>query len=178
MATFDASKALLLDLRDLPQQPGKQLQIQRVVPAPSGLANPMIGVPPGSDLQLSLRLESLVDGVLVTGSVQGRVDGECARCLEKIHDELVVDFAQMYLYEATADDDDETEVHLIDGEQIDIEPELRSLVVLALPFTPLCSPDCPGLCAECGAELADHPDHHHEAPIDPRWAALQGFEPR
>jgi uncharacterized protein len=48
-------------------------------------------------------------------------------------------------------------------------------VVLALPFQPLCQDDCPGLCAECGARLADDPGHKHEEPIDPRWAALHGL---
>jgi len=46
--------------------------------------------------------------------------------------------------------------------------------VLALPMSPLCREDCPGLCAECGARLADTgPDHRHDAAVDPRWAALQ-----
>jgi len=45
-------------------------------------------------------------------------------------------------------------------------------VVLALPFQPLCREDCPGLCVECGARLADDPEHRHDAPVDPRWAAL------
>jgi uncharacterized protein len=49
---------------------------------------------------------------------------------------------------------------------------LRDAVVLALPFQPLCQDDCPGLCVECGARLADDPDHRHEDPTDPRWAAL------
>ena len=44
--------------------------------------------------------------------------------------------------------------------------------MLALPFQPLCNDDCPGLCTECGARLADDPNHTHDAAIDPRWAAL------
>jgi uncharacterized protein len=50
---------------------------------------------------------------------------------------------------------------------------LLGAVVLALPFQPVCQDDCPGLCTECGARLADDPDHRHEAAVDPRWAALQ-----
>jgi uncharacterized protein len=46
--------------------------------------------------------------------------------------------------------------------------------VLALPMSPLCREDCPGLCAECGVPLADAgPGHRHDAAVDPRWAALQ-----
>ena len=59
---------------------------------------------------------------------------------------------------------------------LDLEPLLRDAVVLALPFQPLCEDDCPGLCAECGARLADDPDHAHEAAIDPRWAGLAALQ--
>jgi uncharacterized protein len=46
--------------------------------------------------------------------------------------------------------------------------------VLALPMSPLCREDCPGLCAECGVPLADAgPGHQHDDAADPRWAALK-----
>ena len=60
----------------------------------------------------------------------------------------------------------------LEDDLVDLEPLLRDAVVLALPFQPLCQDDCPGLCAECGARLADDPDHAHDEPVDPRWAAL------
>jgi len=59
------------------------------------------------------------------------------------------------------------------GDLFDLEPAVRDAVVLMLPANPVCRPDCPGLCVECGAHLADLPaDHSHEV-VDPRWAALQ-----
>jgi len=70
--------------------------------------------------------------------------------------------------------DDEEDVRELEGDLIDLEPALRDTVVPALPFQPLCRPDCPGLCSECGARLADDPDHSHET-LDPRWAALGGL---
>ena len=69
--------------------------------------------------------------------------------------------------------DDETS--RLEDDMLDLEPLLRDAVVLALPFTPLCEDDCPGLCIECGARLADDPDHQHDAEVDPRWAALRGL---
>ena len=71
----------------------------------------------------------------------------------------------------TADDEDD-DVSRLEGDLLDLEPLLRDAVVLALPFQPLCRDDCPGLCTECGARLADDPDHQHDEPVDPRWAAL------
>ena len=71
-------------------------------------------------------------------------------------------------------DSDEDEVHELVGDLIDLEPVLRDAVVPTLPFKPVCRPDCPGLCSECGARLADDPDHHHDV-FDPRWSARRGM---
>jgi uncharacterized protein len=62
----------------------------------------------------------------------------------------------------------------LDGDLLDLEPAFRDALVLALPMSPLCREDCPGLCAECGVPLAEAgPGHRHDAAVDPRWAALQ-----
>ena len=68
------------------------------------------------------------------------------------------------------------EVSRLEDDLLDLEPLLRDAVVLALPFQPLCQDDCPGLCVECGARLADDPDHGHDAAIDPRWAGLTALQ--
>ena len=75
--------------------------------------------------------------------------------------------------EAGDDAEDEDTLQLED-DLFDLESVLRDAVVLALPMQPVCQDDCPGLCSECGARLADDPDHHHEV-ADIRWAALQGL---
>ena len=62
----------------------------------------------------------------------------------------------------------------LEGDLFDLEPVLRDAVVPALPFQPVCRDDCPGLCSECGAHLADDPQHHHDV-IDPRWSALSAL---
>ena len=70
--------------------------------------------------------------------------------------------------------DDEGIIYHLDGDLLDLEPVLRDAVVLALPMSPLCREDCPGLCAECGVPLADAgPGHRHDEATDPRWAALK-----
>jgi uncharacterized protein len=82
---------------------------------------------------------------------------------------------QLYAYPdqmpQDAEDDDTEE---LEGDLVDFEPVLRDAVVLALPFQPVCREDCPGLCSECGARLADDPGHQHDQ-VDPRWAALQSL---
>jgi uncharacterized protein len=119
-------------------------------------------------------LESVVEGVLVTGSASVELRGECVRCLTEISDELEVDLQELYVYpgsEAT-----EEEASRLEGELIDLEPLLRDAVVLDLPFQPLCRDDCEGLCASCGADLNVDPTHAHEDSIDPRWGTLTSIE--
>ncbi|MCW2793016.1 MAG: hypothetical protein JWO76_2114 [Nocardioides sp.] len=130
-------------------------------------------VPEGSPVELDLRLEAVMEGVLVTGSATAGLVGECVRCLEPIKDEMSARFQELFVYDDhDHDPDEDDETSQLEKDLLDLEPVLRDAVVLALPFQPLCQEDCPGLCVECGARLADDPDHGHDAAIDPRWAGL------
>jgi uncharacterized protein len=172
---LDPRAPLVLDTRELGRRPGSQRELSLSVPAPADLGIEVLGVAEGSQVGLDLRLEAVMEGVLVTGTAHAGLVGECVRCLEPIEDDLVARFQELYLYDDgdhDEDADEESDVHRLEGDLVDLEPALRDAVVLALPFQPLCEEDCPGLCAECGARLADDPDHAHEAPIDPRWAGL------
>jgi uncharacterized protein len=173
LSKLDPRAPLVLDTRELGRRPGSQREVSRTVPAPADLGIEVLGVPEGSPVELDLRLEVVMEGVLVTGTATADLAGECARCLEPISDEIEVRFQELFVYEDQGvDPDEELEVSMLQNDLVDLEPLLRDAVVLALPFQPLCRDDCPGLCTECGARLADDPDHAHDAPVDPRWAAL------
>jgi uncharacterized protein len=167
---LDPRAPLVIDTRELGRRPGSMRTIRRAAPAPEQLGMDMIRVPVGADLDLDLRLESVMEGVLVSGRVSAPLAGECGRCLEPVTSTIEVELLELYAYpESEAPDD---EVSRLVGDLIDLEPALRDAVVLALPLTPLCEDDCPGLCVECGARLADVDCGHSQAPVDPRWAAL------
>ncbi|MEO5663121.1 MAG: YceD family protein [Nocardioides sp.] len=180
MTSLDPRAPLVLDTRELGRRPGSQLEMVRTVPAPAELGIEVLHVPEGSPVELDLRLEAVMEGVLVSGSATAELDGECARCLEPIEDEISVRLQELFVYDDvrhdSSDTDLEDETSRLEDDLLDLEPLLRDAVVLALPFQPLCEEDCPGLCVECGARLADDPEHGHEEPIDPRWAGLQGLE--
>jgi uncharacterized protein len=146
------------------------LVLSRTVPAPTDLGVDVIGVPEGSQIQLDLRLESVVEGVLVSGSALVRFEGECVRCLDELSFDNAVPFQELYFYPDQSVDDEEA--RRLEGDAFDLEPVLRDAVVLGLPFQPVCRDDCPGLCPECGVRLADVPDHAHDRD-DPRWDALR-----
>ena len=149
--------------------------VSRTVPAPAGLRGELVGVPDGSDLVLDLRLESVSEGVLVSGTAQVALSGECARCLEPLTESLEVDVQQLFVYPGHENEADDDEIGRLVDDYIDLEPLLRDAVVLALPLAPVCRDDCPGLCPDCGARFAEvGPDHGHDE-VDPRWAALRAM---
>ncbi|HET9858765.1 MAG TPA: YceD family protein [Nocardioidaceae bacterium] len=170
---LDPRAPLVLDTRELGRRPGSQRTVSFSAPAPADLGIEVLSVPEGSPVEFDLRLEAVMEGVLVTGTAQADLEGECARCLEDLHDDIVADFQELFVYDGSEAGEDEAS--RLEGDLLDLEPLLRDAVVLSLPFQPLCRDDCPGLCIECGARLADDPGHQHEEPIDPRWAALQGL---
>jgi uncharacterized protein len=172
---LDPRSPFVLDIRELGRRPGSMLRVRRTAQATDDLGTDVIAVRKGSPLDLDLRMESVVEGVLVSGVVSATASGQCVRCLDDLQLEVEVDVQQLYVYpgQGPADAEDE-ETDELAGDLIDIEPVLRDAVVLALPFQPVCREDCPGLCSECGVHLADQPGHRHEQ-VDPRWAALQSL---
>jgi uncharacterized protein len=176
---LDARSELVLDTHELGRGVGRTMLVQRTAEAPAELGIDVIGVPQGSPIELDLRLEAVGEGVLVTGTADVKLAGQCVRCLVDVTDMTVADLQELYVYPGNEADDAETEDeirHLV-GDLLDLEPALRDAVVLELPFQPLCRPDCAGLCPECGADLNADPEHQHEAPVDPRWSGLASWPP-
>jgi uncharacterized protein len=164
----------VFDMRALGNRPGEFRDEKRMATAPDGLGSGLVLVTAGGDVTLDLRFEAVSEGVLVTGSAVAPLTGECARCLDPLTFSIEVSFQELYRYlPDPGEDEDDGEERFLNGDFLDLEPAFRDAVVLALPLSPLCRDDCPGLCAECGAQLADvGPDHGHGDKVDPRWGAL------
>jgi uncharacterized protein len=178
---LDPRAPLVLDTRELGRRPGSERRVTLTAPAPADLGIEVLHVPEGSPVEFDIRLEAVVEGVLVTGTAEAVLVGECVRCLEEISREITADFQELFVYDGDGSAGEETEdgeTSRLEGDLVDLEPLLRDSVVLALPFQPLCQDDCPGLCVECGVRLADDPEHRHEEAVDPRWAALQRLQPQ
>jgi DUF177 domain-containing protein len=171
----DPAAPWVIDTRDLGRRAGAMRRYRREVELPAGLGMPVIGLPAGERIVVDVRLESVVEGVLVSGTASAMVTGECARCLDLVTDRLVVELTELFAYPDTATDGttDPDEVSRVVDDLIDLEPVVRDAVLLALPQAPLCQEGCLGLCPECGGKRAElGADHRHET-IDPRWAALK-----
>ena len=96
---LDPRAPLVLDTRELGRRPGSLRRKALAAPAPADLGIEVLRVPEGSPIDLELRLEAVMEGVLVTGQAKAELAGECARCLGEIHDELVADFQELFVYE-------------------------------------------------------------------------------
>ncbi|MEU3271673.1 DUF177 domain-containing protein [Saccharomonospora sp. NPDC006951] len=171
----DARDPWLIDTHELGRRPGSSLPVRREIPVGTALGVPdVITVPEGASVSVDLLLESVVEGVLVTGSAVAPTEGQCSRCLDPMKGTVEVDLTELFAYpESTTDETtDPDEVSRVVDDRIDLRPLVRDAIVLALPLVPLCSDDCAGLCAGCGVKWADLDAGHGHETIDPRWAAL------
>ncbi|NNH72659.1 DUF177 domain-containing protein [Nocardia uniformis] len=167
----------VLDVRSLGRAPGSRKDVHRTVTTAARIGLEMVGIPVGAQVEMDLTLQSVSEGVLVTGSVRAPIEGECSRCLESFTDELELQLTELFAYpnSATEQTTEEDEVHRLVDDMVDLEPVVIDAVGLELPLQPLCEPDCAGLCPECGVRMAiASSDHGHEI-LDPRWAKLATF---
>lgn len=182
-----------IPISQLSLKPGNTQDIDHVImPAPSGIGDNLVGIPEGTDVTVNGMLESLADGILFTGTISAPFDAECARCLDPIHDTITVAPVVFYTYEEdmpASFSSDEEEVDIIASQDetddtyplspqsiyLNMEALVRDSLAQTLPLQPLDREDCRGLCPQCGINLNDHPDHHHDV-VNIQWAALEGLK--
>ncbi len=154
-------------------------------PAPSGIGDEVIGVKEGADVHVSGSFDSIVDGLIFTAQINAPVHAECTRCLTPIIKDWTTSVTTFFPYEDKRESASAGEVDIIAGEEesedtypllnngafAHIEAMLRDTLVEELELQPLCREDCLGLCSQCGVNLNENPEHHHEA-SDIRFAAL------
>lgn len=159
-----------IPVHDLMHKPGTMRELTTELTLEADLGAGLAQVSKGGSIDLELRLESVHEGIYVSGLLKTEAEAECSRCLDPVKVPIRVDIQELFAYSLQVEDD-----LVIQDEQIDLEQVIVDSVVLNLPFTPICKADCLGLCAECGAKLNEDPDHAHEAKIDSRWTELQKF---
>jgi uncharacterized protein len=160
----------IVPVHELTKRPGQMSEVELDITLETPMGAGVASVPTGQVVELDLRLESVHEGILATGELSVLASAVCSRCLEPLELPLEVDFQELFAYSLEQEDD-----FLVRDEKIDLEQAITDAVVLSLPFKPVCSEDCLGLCSECGMKLAENPDHVHQAKIDSRWSELESF---
>lgn len=164
---------LRIDVARLGRRPGSLETLVETVSSPSRIGLDLVAIDQGTPLDLDLQLQSVSEGVLVTGTVSAPTTGECSRCLGPVTGHVEIYLTELFGYPDTATEatTEEDEVGRIVDDTVDLEQAIIDAVGLELPLSPVCRDDCPGLCPQCGIPLASEPDHQHDL-IDPRWAKL------
>lgn len=171
---------LIIDIARVGRRPGSMFALRNTVMSTVRIGVELIAIEQDAPLDLDLRVESVSEGVLVTGTVAAPTVGECARCLTPVSGHVEITLTELFAYpdSTTSATTAEDEIARVIDDTVDLEQPIVDAVGLALPFAPLCRPDCPGLCPECGVMLATaEPDHHHDL-IDPRWSKLTAIKPQ
>ncbi len=126
-----------------------------------------------------IRLQRTNRGILVNGQIGAPLRRTCGRCLEPFVDEVEVSLAEEFVPSVDPESgtplippaEDEATVPINEHHEIDLGPVLHDELLLTEPMTPLCQPNCAGLCPACGSR-ADDFHQHVEEEVDPRLAVL------
>ena len=164
---MERSSEFVIDVRKLglAGSPGSWESIATTVRAPEDLRIELIGVPQGDPVELDLRLESVVEGIFVSGTVRATAKAQDARTLDDLEMPLDAAIEELFVYEADPQDE---ESQLVQAGLLDLEPAVRDAVVMSLPFRPLKDGDDGEFHYTLGEDITeDEPEE------DPRWAALK-----
>lgn len=173
-------------------RPGQSKDVDADFPAPSGIGDEVVSVREGAAVHVSGTIDSIIDGLVFTAAITAPVTAECTRCLKPLNDDHTIHVTTFFPYapdarsmrdtanenvEIIAGEDEGGDTYALAGNNtvMDLESLLRDNLTEMLPLQPLCRPDCAGLCPQCGADLNDDPDHHHDV-TDIRWSALEALK--
>lgn len=159
----------MFPVRDIAHRAGEMREFEAEVPAPAKWGEGLVAVIEGEPIDLSVRLESVHEGILVTADIATVYRGVCGRCLTDVAQPAEVEFVELFGYPGTEATDFE-----VQDDHVDLETLVRDSIVLSLPFQPVCQPDCPGLDPVTGEKLAK--GTVPETAIDERWSALAALK--
>ena len=159
-----------IDVRDLLGHPGMS-RTAHIRGTLEGLGSEVATLKDDEPVEGDILLESVVEGVLASGRLVATFALRCARCLKDFEQPVSVEVHELFTLHPA---DEDADVYQLDAEgSMDPEQMVRDALGLELPFSPLHSPDCQGLCSVCGGDrnLGECPGDHPQ--IDPRWADLE-----
>lgn len=161
---------LILNVAELLRRPASRKAYRLSVPAHGLTLGGDAFVADGTPVLVDVLLESLSDGLTVNGEVRTTWTGTCRRCLGPASGPLVAEVQELYQVRPTSE-----EAFAFDGEQLDLGPMVREVVLMELPPAPLCREDCAGICPTCGADRNQAPCDCEQELGDPRWAGLDAL---
>jgi uncharacterized protein len=165
---------LLISVVEIRRRPGSRLPVEQGLEA-HGLGLPDVVVPDGAQITFAGELESIHEGVVLTGTASVPWRGTCRRCLAEIDGVAELEIREVYETKPT-----DGETWPLVHDHVDLGPLLHDVALLALPLAPLCTDECLGpdpdrFPARPTTEAAPE-GGEPQPPKDPRWAALDDLE--
>jgi uncharacterized protein len=160
---------LTVNVRELLRTPGAQRELHLREPL-SDIRTPVAEVAGEVPISVDGRIESVVEGLLVTAEITADIRMECGRCLTEVRDQLTVDVQE--LFARSPAEAEEEGYAVLPGDVLPLDTMVRDALVLAFPALPRCRPDCAGLCPTCGADRNVTDCGHGDAVADVRWEPL------
>lgn len=167
--TMREASRLSVNVAELLGRPGatKRLRFDEEV---GGLEVHLAQVPAGVRVGFDLRLDAVVEGIHVSGTLSGELAIECRRCLGQVRRPFAVEVSEVFSYR---EEPGAEEGYAVRGDRLDLEGMVRDAIVLSLPLNPVCGEDCRGLCAECGQDRNRVDCGHDARHGDLRWEPLR-----
>jgi uncharacterized protein len=109
--------------------------------------------------------------LLAQVSMQAIIDADCVRCLTNSEQTLQTEFTELYAF--SPDSVTDSQLLVPETAQINLAPLVREYMLLEIPISPLCRPDCKGLCPVCGENLNENMHQHDDEDTDPRLSGLK-----
>lgn len=131
-------------------------------------------------LKVELDAHDVGGTAVVTGKLAIEVELSCSRCLNPVHESLTIPYHETFVKgeepeESESEDDEAAEAIYVPEDRIELKPYLVESVLLHLPFVPLCSETCEGLCPVCGGNRNEQACGCKQDKVDPRLAGLADF---
>jgi len=134
-----------------------------------------------------MRVVKVKDVVRVTGKLTTTVAMTCSRCLKSFDHLLKTDLSLTFVQQPpeanteTLPEDYEISAYqagliYFPGDEIDLSDAFSEQVIMALPFKPLCRPDCKGLCKRCGEDLNESVCRCDKTQVDGPFAVLKNLK--
>ncbi|MFT5977742.1 MAG: hypothetical protein ACI83Y_001139 [Candidatus Azotimanducaceae bacterium] len=163
----DLLRPLRINAVELLRRPGATLPVIEEISAEAlGVVHERLN----GEIDVAIELESMNDGIAVTGTVGAPWSAPCRRCLKDLSGVAQVDIDERYQID-TIDE----EAYPIDNGQLDLVPMVRELALIELDAEQVCQPDCKGLCPACGIDWNRASCNCDNTVTDHRWSSLDGL---
>jgi uncharacterized protein len=97
-----------------------------------------------------VRISRTPQGLIFEGDFKAKKVEQCVRCLADFLQPLRTEFDELYAFSDRSVSD--SGLILPEDANVDLAPLVREYLLLEVPISPQCKPDCKGLCPVCGED--------------------------